>query len=127
MSLPSQDEKDLYTKDELEHIVARRVMKHRLDDLESRQKQQTEEVTKILGKLEQSITEIHAVINQSAEVASRCRDEIRYEISREYVKHDDLQRESDRLADGMRSLFFRGSIALALAIIGSHAFVVLAL
>ena len=91
MSIPGYEEKETYTRDEVEHIVARRVMAHRLDDLERTIAQQAQIAEKLAGQFDEAVSKLEKLIVRRNDDIRTYRDELRREIHEEFATRTELQ------------------------------------
>lgn len=91
MTLPGYDTMESYTKDELDHVVAREVMKHRLDDLKSKLDDQSKMMNSSIINIENQLSEIYKLIKEQSTEVEKCRKELKEEIKHEYATRIELQ------------------------------------
>lgn len=90
-SLPSQESSTSYTYEEMQHIVAREVMKHRLSDLEAKLASVETNMTGLFAKLETSLHNLAIQLSKSSEVIKECREELKDEVEREFATKLELK------------------------------------
>lgn len=113
MVLPSQTEyKDSYSSDEVQHIVAREVMKHRMGDLEVKLASVEASMTTLFSKLESSLAALSLQISKSSEMVKECREELRTEVDREFA----TKLELNRLESKVDKMWAKITVAVSLAV-----------
>ena len=97
MSLPNQQPQETYTHDEMQHIVAREVMKHRLADLEAKMAAHEEAANSVFAEIRASLKAIEqkltGVRQEFKEDMEDCRKEFREEIHEEMRENYTHQKE----------------------------------
>jgi ElaB/YqjD/DUF883 family membrane-anchored ribosome-binding protein len=101
MSLPKQEPQESYTYDELQHVVAREVMKHRLSDLEVRLASHETSSSEIFADIRASLKTIEqklsGVRQEFKEDMDDCRKEFREEVHQEMRENYTHQREMSKM------------------------------
>ena len=91
-AIPDQDvKKDSYTASEMQHLVAREVMKHRMTDLEQNLARSADNVDTMFGKVNIALAEIKQGIAMSDAHLKECRDDLRKEVDRDFATKLELQ------------------------------------
>lgn len=91
MSIPDQDiKKETYTGDEVRHLVAREVMKHRLEQMEGSQLQIKEEIAKIGTDITTSNKLLMHEISKLYDVIGKGQKDLRSEIERDFASKAEL-------------------------------------
>ena len=92
MALPEQEHTEFYTETEVQHLVAREVMKHRMGDFEVKLSGVETSMSAMFAKLEASIHTVMIQITKSADLVKECREDLKREIDREYATKLEVQR-----------------------------------
>lgn len=115
MALPNDyqaEYKDSYSGEEVEHIVAREVMKHRMGDLEGKLAAIEASMTALFSKLEASLAALSAQISKSSDMVKECREELRAEVDREFA----TKLELNRLEAKVDKMWAKITVAVSLAV-----------
>jgi uncharacterized protein YPO0396 len=116
MPLPSHEEqKDTYSSDEVRHLVAREVMKHRLDQFETEQLQVKEEIRKIGAEISTSNKMLTHQVEKLHEVTAKGAKDLRSEIERDFASKAELIKLEGKV-DGLALKISFGTGAIVLAI-----------
>lgn len=113
MALPNQtDYKDSYSSDEVQHIVAREVMKHKMGDFEVKLASVEANMTSLFSKLEASLASLSLQISKSSEMVKECREELRADVDREFA----TKLELNRLDSKVDKMWAKITVAVSLAV-----------
>ena len=112
MGLPQQESKDTYTYDEVQHIVARQVMQHRLTDLEGKISVNETNVASMFAKLEATVQTLLAQLEKQTFLVKECRDDFKSEIDREYA----TKLEVSKLEAKVDKMWAKITVAVTLAV-----------
>lgn len=98
-ALPPQQEQEgtMYSESDVEHIVARRVMSHRLDDFERGHMSLVNQVKESNAKIEASLINLDKSLDKHYEHVTECREDLRGEIERDFVSKLDFMTEMSKL------------------------------
>jgi len=88
--IPGYEEKETYTRDEVEHLVARRVMSHRLDDLERSIKAQADMADRLGNHFDEAVERLEKLITRRDDSLNAHREELRREIHEEFATRNEL-------------------------------------
>ena len=112
MGLPNQESKDTYTYDEVQHIVARQVMQHRLTDLEGKISVNETNVASMFAKLEATVQTLFAQLEKQTFLVKECREDLKSEIDREYA----TKLELSKLEAKVDKMWAKITVAVTLAV-----------
>ena len=91
MAIPGYEDKEAYTRDEVEHIVARRVMSHRLEDLERAIKEQAQTAARLGEHFDSAMERLEYLITNRNDECRSQREELRREIHEAYATRTELK------------------------------------
>ena len=83
--LPPQEEKDFYTMDEMQHVIAREVMKHRLETFEQNMSLLHEQFKEGTVEVKTALATINENLKRQYSHISEVKAEIKREIDKDYV------------------------------------------
>jgi len=99
VTLPPQEQEEgtMYSESEMKHVVAREVMKHRMDDYERGLMALTNQVKDSNAKIEQSLKGLDQSLDRHYAHTSECREDLRIEIERDFVTKVEFVTEMNKL------------------------------
>lgn len=85
--LPPQDDKK-YSEDDMNHIIARRIAKVQLDNLESRVSGIESNMNKGFSEIKAALDGLRDSVSASTASLSQCKDTLKKEIEKEFVNKE---------------------------------------
>lgn len=112
--LPPQDGK-LYTEDDLNHIIARRVAKIQMDNMEGRIVRNEGDMNKGFSVLQASIDSLKTTLNDSSSNIQKCREELKKEVGETFVYEDIFRLEMKAMDKKIDDQWKRITLAVVVA------------
>lgn len=97
MNIPPEDQKDQYSYDEVQHLVARETMKNRMHDFERGLTKLGEQVKESNTELKIALKAIEKGMERAYEHTTECRNDLRTEIERDFVTKVEFVKEMGKL------------------------------
>ena len=121
MTLPDRDDSPTVPREYVDHIVAREVMKHRLNDVESRQLLHEDRLTKFATTIQAGIDAINEKLSKGREEFRQdiddCRKEFREEMHEELKSKYATQMELQVLEGKVDRMWAKITAAVAVAMV----------
>lgn len=92
-----QEEGTMYSESDVQHLVAREVMKHRMNDYERGLSSLTNQVKDSNAKVDQSLKSLNESLERHYQHTSDCREDLRNEIERDFVTKLEFTTEMSKL------------------------------
>ena len=98
-ALPPQEHKKgtMYTEDDMQHVVAREVMKHRMDDYERGMLALTNQVKDSNAAVKAGLDGLDKSLGKHYDHVTECRDDLRLEIERDFVTKVEFLQELSKI------------------------------
>lgn len=115
MSLPEYEDvlKGTYTADEVQHIIARKVMQHRMVDLEAKIAAGETNVNAGFSRLEGTLLSIQQAVKKGADDIRDIKNEIKEEIKEDYA----TKMELERLEHKVDKMWAKITIAVSVSVV----------
>ena len=112
--LPKQEQK-MYTEDDLNHIIARRVAKIQMDSLEGRISRNESDTNKGFSEMKAAIESLKETLQDSSLNIRKCRDELKKEIDDNFVYEDIFRLEMTAMDKKIDDQWKRITLAVVVA------------
>ena len=112
--LPKQEQK-MYTEDDLNHIIARRVAKIQMDSLEGRISRNESDTNKGFSEMKAAIESLKETLQDSSLNIRKCRDELKKEIDDNFVYEDIFRLEMSAMDKKIDDQWKRITLAVVVA------------
>ena len=112
--LPKQEQK-MYTEDDLNHIIARRVAKIQMDSLEGRISRNESDTNKGFSEMKAAIESLKETLQDSSTDIRQCRDDLKKEIEDNFVYEDIFRLEMTAMDKKIDDQWKRITLAVVVA------------
>lgn len=90
MSIPSREDRDLYTSDEVDHIVARKIAAQQILELQNGQIALNQKLLESMTLFDAKLSKIYDRINSAPEDVQACKNDLKQEIKSDHPSRTEL-------------------------------------